>query len=272
VAAATIRAARALLPGLPHVAVFDTAFHAPLPETAWRYPLPAEWEGWEIRRYGFHGLSVAWSVERAAGLLARPVDGLNLVVAHLGSGCSVTAIAGGRSVQTSMGMTPLEGLMMGTRAGSLDPGILLAVLRDGRRTAAELADDLDHRSGLLGVSGQSAGMRELETAAAEGDARAALAIQMFEERAAAGIAAAATALPRLDALAFTAGIGEHAGRVRARIVSRLAVLGVPPVEPDETGADRILAAAPGRPAVLRVEAREDVVAARSALAVADSRT
>jgi acetate kinase len=265
VAAATIRAARAVLPGVDHVAVFDTAFHATLAEPTWRYPLPAAWDGWGIRRYGFHGLSVAWSVERAAILLGRPVERLQLVVAHLGSGCSVTAVSAGRSAWTSMGMTPLEGLMMGTRAGSIDPGIMLRLLRDGRRTVSQLAEDLDHRAGLLGVSGgRIGGMRELEAAAAAGSHRAALAIEMFVERAAAGIGAAATSLPRLDAVVFTAGIGEHAAAVRRRIVERLAALGVPRIPDAETGSDRVLATADDGPAVLRVAAREDIVAARAA--------
>ena len=267
IAAATIRAARGLLAKVPHVAVFDTSFHATLPEVARRYPVPDGWTDWGVRRYGFHGLSVAWSVERAGQLLDRRPDTLGLVVAHLGNGCSVTAVDAGRSVATSMGMTPLEGLMMGTRAGSIDPGILLLALRDRRLDADELAEVLDHRSGLLAVSGSSSDMRELKAAADRGDPAAALAIDMFVDRAAAGIAAAATALPRLDALVFTGGIGEHAGQVRAGIVERLAVLGCDPVEPDDPGGDRMLSSQrSGGPAVLRIDAREDVVAARAALA------
>lgn len=267
VAAAVIRAARQVLGAPPHIAVFDTAFHATLPETARRYPVPPTWDAWGIRRYGFHGLSVAWAVERAADLLGRPVEALGLVVAHLGNGCSVTAVSGGRSIATSMGMTPLEGLMMGTRAGSLDPGILLALLRDRRLTVGELADVLDHGAGLLGVSGTSGDMRALEAATDAGDPAARLAIEMFVERAAAGIAAAATALPRLDAVVFTGGIGEGAGRVRAAIVDRLAVLGIAPVDPDESGTDRIIGGGGDAPAVMRIEAREDLVAARAAVAL-----
>ena len=144
-AASVMRAAKQLLPDLQHVACFDTAFHADLPEEAWRYPLPAEWvERWGIRRYGFHGLSVTWAVRTASELLERSREDLALVVAHLGSGCSVTAIDGGRSVDTSMGFTPYEGLMMGTRAGSVDPGILLRLAADGV-PVEELADGLGHR-------------------------------------------------------------------------------------------------------------------------------
>jgi acetate kinase len=267
IAAATIRSARAELPGTPHVAVFDTAFHATLPETVRRYPVPVGWDAWGVRRYGFHGLSVAWSVERAATLLDRPARDLGLVVAHLGGGCSVTAVEGGRSVSTSMGMTPLEGLMMGTRAGSIDPGIILTLLRDGRLSLDRLTQTLDHESGLLGVSGSSSDMRVLEAAADGGDGRAALAIEMFVDRAGAGIAAATTSLARLDGIVFTGGIGEHAGRVRAAIVARLVILGVDPIETAETGLDRILGRASGSgPAVLRIEAREDIIAAREALA------
>lgn len=256
-AALVMRAARDALPDLPHVACFDTAFHATLPEEAWRYPLPDDWvDRWEIRRFGFHGLSVAWSTRRAAELLDRPVPALRLVVAHLGSGCSVTAVDGGRSVATSMGMTPYEGLMMGTRSGSVDPGILLHLLRRGL-SLDELDEGLTRRSGLLGVAGM-AGAREVEEAATAGDATARLALDLFAHSAAAGIAAAATTLPSLDALVFTGGIGEHAAGIRTDIVRRLATLGTParlaPVDGDGIVAH-------GPPAVLVVEAREDRVIA-----------
>ena len=268
VAVATIRAARQVLPGLPHVAVFDTGFHATLPESARRYPVPHRWtEDWGVRRYGFHGLSVEWSVERAGQLLGRRPASLALVVAHLGSGCSVTAVLRGRSVMTSMGMTPLEGLMMGTRAGSIDPGILLKLLREDRLALPELATELDHASGLLGVSRKTGEVRDLLNLAAGGDGRARLALEMFVDRAAGGIAAAVTALPRLDAIVFTAGIGEHAGSIRAAIVKRLAAVGVGPISAAETGRDRVIRAASASKgaAILRVEAREDVVAGRHAV-------
>jgi acetate kinase len=273
VAADAIRAARVALPGIPHVACFDTAFHATLPTSAYRYPVPASWfEAWGVRRFGFHGLSVAWSVARAGELLERDPAGLRLVVAHLGSGCSVTAVDRGRSVETSMGMTPLEGLMMGTRAGSIDPGVLLATLRDKRLTVDELGEALDHGSGLLGVSGRSSDVRVLFDAERDGDEAAALALELFVSRAAAGIGAAATALPVVDALVFTGGIGEHSGRIRTRIVARLAVLGVPPITDDDPDEDAILSDRPGAPSILRIASREDVViadAVASALGWAD---
>lgn len=275
IAIETIRAVREALPGLPNVGCFDTAFHATLPASAARYGVPESWyTEWGIRRFGFHGLSVAWAVERAAVLLDRAPAELGLVVAHLGSGCSVTAVEDGRSVATSMGFTPLEGLMMGTRAGSIDPGVLIHLLRTRRIALEELADTLEHRSGLLGVSGRSADVRELESAADEGDGSSRLALELFIARAAAGIAGASVSLRRFDALVFTGGIGEHAGRVRSAIVDRLAVIGLRPIASDETGEDRVLAAAidlgsvrVDAPAVLRIEAREDLIVARAVMAL-----
>ncbi len=256
-AVAVMRAGRELLPALPHVASFDTAFHAGLPEEAWRYPLPREWvERWGIRRYGFHGLSVTWAVRRAAELLGRPREDLALVVAHLGSGCSVTAVDGGRSVDTSMGFTPYEGLMMGTRAGSVDPGILLRLAGDGV-SVNELIDGLAHRSGLTAMAGTS-DVREIERRADQGDVMATLALAMFARRAAAGIAAACAALHRLDALVFTGGIGEHSAATRAAIVARLRALRVPQALAATDGDDII---AVGPPFVIVVAAREDRVIA-----------
>jgi acetate kinase len=264
VAAATMTAGLAALPDLPHVVVFDTAFHATLPEEAYRYPVPDQWyREWGVRRYGFHGISVAWSTERAAALLARPVGGLRIVVAHLGSGCSVTAVDGGRSVATSMGLTPLEGLMMGTRAGSIDPGILFYLLRTGRLDADELAEQMDHESGLLGVSGRTSDVRELLQLEAAGDGPATLALQIFVRRAAECIAAAATSLPALDAIVFTGGIGENAAGLRARIAARLSVIGVAGIPDGAVAQDGALSGS-GSPAVLRIVAREDLIVAREA--------
>jgi len=252
VATAVIRAARGAVPDRPQVACFDTAFHATLPETAWRYPVPDSWhDDWGIRRYGFHGLSVEWSVRRAAELLGRPASRLDLVVAHLGGGCSVTAVRGGRSAWTSMGLTPMEGLMMTTRSGSIDPGAMLLALRHGT-SAAALEATLDGRSGLAAVAG-SGDMRTVLAHARDRDERARLAVAMFVDRAAAELAAAATRLRRVDALVFTGGIGEHAAAVRNAIVRRLDPL-----------------RGTGRLEVLVVEAREDLVIAAAALRVAAS--
>jgi acetate kinase len=262
-AAATIRAARVALPMIPQVAAFDTAFHSTLSEEQYLYPVPWRWHReYGIRRFGFHGLSVEWSTRRAAELLGRPAAELGLVVAHLGSGCSVTAVLSGRSVATSMGLTPMEGLMMGTRSGSIDPGILLYMLRTRRLGWRELSTVLDHQSGLVGVFGRAVGMRDLEKLAGEGNRRARLAIDMFVSRAAAGIAAAATALPRLDALVFTGGIGEHSGSVRSAIVRRLAPLGLAPLPGIDVRNDAVISPSGSSVALLRVEAREDAVIAR----------
>ncbi|MEO8510532.1 MAG: acetate/propionate family kinase [Chloroflexota bacterium] len=267
VALGAIAAARSALPDLPHVAVFDTAFHATLPEATRRYPVPWEWErDHGVRRYGFHGIAVSWAAERAAELLHRPATELGLVVAHLGSGCSVTAVAAGRSIDTTMGMTPLEGLMMGTRAGSIDPGVLLHLLRSEALSLDELADALDHRSGLLAIEGTTAKMQQLEARAEGGNDRALLAIEMFTSRAAGWIAAMATALPRFDALVFSGGIGLGSALVRSRICARLGALAVPSLASrraaDDTQGDAVLART-DRVAVLRVKAREDIVVARA---------
>jgi len=256
-AASVMRAATQLLPDLQHVACFDTAFHADLPEEARRYPLPAEWvQRWGIRRYGFHGLSVTWAVHRASELLGRSRGDLALVVAHLGSGCSVTAVDGGRSVDTSMGFTPYEGLMMGTRAGSVDPGILLHLAANGVGVE-ELAEGLGHRAGFAAIAGTS-DVREVERRATAGNRVASLAIDMFVRRAAAAIAAAATSLPRVDALIFTGGIGEHSHLIRAGIVRRLGCLGIPD---DVRAADADAVLTRGQTSVLVVQAREDRVIA-----------
>jgi acetate kinase len=262
VAVDTIRAARDALPQLPHVAVFDTAFHSTLSPSSYLYALPYEWyTNWAIRRYGFHGLSVEWSVQRAGELLGRDPADLRLIVAHLGSGCSVTAVDGGKSVWTSMGLTPLEGLMMGTRAGSFDPGVMLRLLSDDLLSLDELVEALDHGSGLLGVSGVSGDVREVEAAAAAGNERATLALQMFVRRTAGYIAAASTSLSHLDAVIFTGGIGEHAAGIRAQIVGRLGLLGIEPIADQPVEADAILSAPESAVAVIRAEAREDLVIA-----------
>ena len=259
-ALAVVDAARTRLADVPHVAAFDTAFHATMPEVAWRYPLPDPWvQELGLRRYGFHGLSVEWATGRAAALLGVRRGRLRLVVAHLGAGASVTAVDRGRSVQTSMGFTPLEGLMMATRSGSIDPGIVVALLRAGHDVES-VADGLEHRSGLLGVGGD-ADLRTLLARSRAGDAAARLAIDLFVDRAAAGIAAAASRLPALEAIAFTGGIGEQAGSVRAAIVRRLATVGVASVPGRRRTGDVILSAPGAAPAILRIEAREDLVIA-----------
>ncbi|MDO4246957.1 MAG: acetate kinase [Deinococcus sp.] len=222
-----IEAAQQAFPGLPHVAVFDTAFHQTMPEVAYRYAVPEEWyKRHGVRRYGFHGTSHQYVAGQAAELLGRPLAELNLVTAHLGNGSSVCAVAGGRSVDTSMGLTPLEGLVMGTRSGDLDPGIPDYLARQAGLSLAEITAALNKKSGLLGLSNLTNDMRELETAAADGHAGARLALDVFVYRLAKYIAGMAAALGRLDAVVFTGGIGENSALVRAEVLNRLGVLGL----------------------------------------------
>jgi len=224
---ATIAAARALLPDLPHVAVFDTAFHATVPAAAHRYAVPQEWyERYGVRRYGFHGTSVRHVSARAAELLGRAPEDTRVVVAHLGNGCSATAVRNGISVDTTMGLTPLEGLVMGTRSGDVDPGLFAYLGRVAGLDADAVTDALNGRSGLLGLSGTSNDMRTVEAAAEAGDERAELALEVFTTRLARTVGALAVPLERLDALVFTGGIGEHSATVRRRTLARLAVLGL----------------------------------------------
>lgn len=219
-----IEAASKALPDLPQVAAFDTAFHATIPDAAAIYPLPWDWtEQWGLRRFGFHGLSVQYALRRATELLGR--QPARLVVAHLGSGCSATALLDGRSVDTSMGFTPLEGLMMGSRSGSVDPGLLLHLLANRGLDVAALDKGLNEQAGLLGVSGVSGDLRKVQAAADGGNERARLAIDVFVHRLVTTIGGLAATLGGLDALVFTGGIGEHSTTIRAAAVSNLAYLG-----------------------------------------------
>ncbi len=216
-----------LLPDVPNVAVFDTAFHQTLPPVAYTYALPHELSAkLSLRRYGFHGLSHQYVSGRLLECLGRGAEGTRLVTCHLGSGASMCALLNGQSVDTSMGMTPLEGLVMGTRVGDVDPGLLLYLLRTQDVTPEQLDDMLNKQSGLQGISGLSADMRDLEKAASAGNAQAELALTLFAYRARKYIGAYAAALGGLDAVAFTGGIGERSATVRARICAGLEFLGL----------------------------------------------
>jgi acetate kinase len=262
--------ARRRFPGVPHVAVFDTAFHATIPPAASTYALPRRWrEEWGVRRYGFHGLSVSWSAERVPELIGRAPAGLRMVVCHLGGGSSVTAVAGGRSVDTTMGFSPLEGVPMATRSGSVDPGALVFLLRQGRLDVDELDRMLNEESGMRGLAGGDGLMLELERAAGAGDRAAALALDVFVHRMAGAVAEMTAAAGGLDALVFTAGIGERSEQVRRRVCERLGFLGVE-IDHDRNGAaepDCEVATAGSRVRVAVVRAREEIVAARAARAV-----
>ena len=222
-----IEAGMRRLPAVPAVAVFDTAFHATLPEVAFTYALPQalrEEEG--LRRYGFHGISYRYVSERLFALWGRGPQDTRVVICHLGSGASACALQGGRSVDTSMGITPLEGLVMGTRSGDIDPGLLLHLLRVRNMDPATLDDLLNYQSGLKGLSGRSNDVRDLEAAVQSGEAKSELALEVFAYRVRKYIGAYAAALGGLDALVFTGGIGEHSPGMRERICRNLEYLGL----------------------------------------------
>lgn len=222
-----IRIAQKLFPGLLQVGVFDTAFHQTMPPVAYTYPVPGEWlEKHGVRRYGFHGTSHRFVARDALRLTGLPADDHAIVTAHLGNGCSATAVRNGRSVDTTMGLTPLEGLMMGTRSGSIDPAIIGHVADATGKSTKEILDVLNKKSGLLGVSGISNDMRTVEEAAAKGDERARLALDLFCYVLAKTIAALVVPLGRLDAVVFTGGIGENSTTVRSMTIERLGFLGL----------------------------------------------
>ena len=221
---AGIETARARLPLVPHVAVFDTAFHQTLPPEAYLYALPRKLHTESgVRRYGFHGTSHRYVAERSAAFFGRPLTTLRLVTLHLGNGCSACAIDAGKSVDTSMGMTPLEGLVMGTRSGDVDPAVVLRLAREHGVDGAEKL--LNNDSGLLGLSKRSHDLRDLEKASKEGDVDATLAIRTFARRARKYVGAYAAVLGGLDAVVFTGGIGENSSRMRREICAGLGVLG-----------------------------------------------
>jgi acetate kinase len=224
---AGIEAVSAVRPDLPQAAVFDTAFHQTIPPAAFRYAVPQEWyTRYGVRRYGFHGTSHRFVSERAAALLGRPLGELRLVTAHLGNGCSLAAVRDGVSADTTMGLTPLEGLVMGTRSGDVDPGMFGYLASQAGLTVAELTRDLNTASGLAALSGVGNDMRTVESAAAGGDERARLALEVFVHRLAKAVAGMVVGLGRLDALVFTGGIGEKSTEVRSLVLARLGFLGL----------------------------------------------
>ena len=271
---AGIERASKALPGVPQVAVFDTGFHASMPTHASVYAVPRRWrEDWGVRRFGFHGLSVEWSAERAPALLGERPGRPRLVICHLGGGCSVTAVADGRSVDTTMGFSPLEGVPMMTRSGSVDPGALVYLIREHGLDPGALDHALNADSGLLGLAPGHGGMIGLEAAAGAGDAAAALALEVFVHRLAGACAAMAAAAGGLDALVFTAGVGEGSARIRDRLCARLAFLGLEIDRERNAGAvaDCRLTAAGSRVEVLVIRCREELVAARAARALLAAR-
>jgi acetate kinase len=258
-ALAGIDAVTATYPALPQVAAFDTAFHATIPEASARYAVPWQWtEQWQLRRYGFHGLSVSYAARRCAALLGATPR--RLVVCHLGAGCSITAVLDGRSVDTSMGFTPLDGVMMATRSGALDPGLLLYAQRKLGAAAPDLEDALNERSGLSGVSGVSGDLRAVLKAMKAGDARAKLAYDMFIHGIVRMVGSMIAVLGGMDTIVFTGGVGEHSASVRQAVTSSLDFAGVAldAAANEAVDSDMDIALTKSVVRVLVVTAREDL--------------
>ncbi len=253
-----------LSPSVPQYGVFDTAFHTTLPPEAYVYAGPAHWLELGIRRYGFHGISHQYVSHKAAQVLARPAAGLKLITAHLGNGCSLTAVDSGVSIATTMGFTPLDGLVMGTRSGSVDPGILIHLVRQHGYTADMLDAELNQYSGLKGLSGISGDMREILAGIANGDKQAKLAFEVYTTSVASHIAGLMPALGALDALVFTAGIGENSPEVRAAVVKKLTFLGIKLDQQlnESKSMDQVISVAASLPQVLVVRSEEDWEIAR----------
>ncbi len=270
-ALAALDAVAEVLPDTPAVACFDTAFHAALPAAAATYAIPREWRlRWPLRRFGFHGLSHAYVSRRAAELAGRPLGEMRVVTCHLGAGASLAAVAGGRSVDTTMGFTPLEGLVMATRSGTVDPGLVLWLQEHVGTPPAELAATLENRSGLLGLAG-TPDMRAALAAEAAGDAEARLGVEVYLHRLRAAIAAMASAMAGLDTLVFTGGVGENSPEVRWRTADGLGFLGIA-LDANRNAAtdgapDRELSAAQATVRSFVVVAREDLEIARQVRAL-----
>ena len=259
------REVRRLLPEVPVVACFDTAFHANLPDAAALYPLPRAWTAQNrLRRYGFHGLSCAYALRRTGELLGRPAGELQLVCAHVGAGVSVSAIRDAHSVDTSMGFTPLEGAAMATRSGSIDPGLLLHVMKTVPMTADELADALYHRSGLAGMTGTNGDLRRVLSGVAQEEPDCVRALAVYLHRLRREIGAAAISLDRLDAVVFTGGVAEHQPGVITSVIEGLGVLGLRSGGVPRTDVDRIVSAPDSPVPALIVIPREDLELARGA--------
>jgi acetate kinase len=259
-----MRAVAELLPDQPAVAAFDTSFHATIPDEAATYALPREWNRrYRLRRYGFHGLSHAYAARRAASLIGRDLEGLRIVTCHLGAGASLCAVVDGRSVDTTMGFTPLAGLVMQTRAGSVDPGLLLWLLDHANVDATTLAQVLEHRSGLKGLSGTTGDLRDLLAAREGGEADARLAFDVYVHRLVREVGSMTASAGGLDLLVFTGGMGEHSPLLRSATCARLAHLGVALDEDANQATSDADVSAPGaRVRTVVVTAAEDLEVSR----------
>ena len=265
-----IRACQELMPETPMVAVFDTAFHQTMPEEAYLYGLPYEYyENYKVRRYGFHGTSHSFVSKKAAELAGKPYEDLKIIVCHLGNGASLTAVKNGKSVDTSMGLTPLEGLIMGTRSGDMDPAIMEYIAKKENLDIAGVMNVLNKKSGVLGLSGVSSDFRDIEGAAAEGNERAAKALNAFNYRVIKYIGAYAAAMDGVDVIAFTAGLGENDKNMRKAVCSHLSYLGVKidDAANDVRGKDTIISAPDSKVMVMVVPTNEELAIARETLAL-----
>ena len=265
-----IRACQELMPGVPMVAVFDTAFHQTMPDVAYTYGIPYEYyEKYKVRRYGFHGTSHSYVSKRTAEIVGKPYDQMKIIVCHLGNGASISAVNCGKSVDTSMGLTPLEGLVMGTRSGDLDPAIIDFVGKKEGLSLDVMNVVLNKKSGMLGISGVSSDGRDLEAAAETGNKRAQLALDVFDYRVIKYIGAYAAAMNGVDAIAFTAGIGENNIKMRKDVCSSLTYLGVKLDEEKNNvrGEERIISADDSKVQVLLVPTNEELAIARETLAL-----
>jgi acetate kinase len=259
---AALDAVTAVLPNVVAVASFDTAFHSTLPDAAATYAVPREWrERYAIRRYGFHGLSHAYSSRRVAEMLDRPIGTLRVVTCHLGAGASLAAVVGGRSVDTTMGFTPLDGLVMATRSGSIDPGLVLWLEEHAKLSPLEIATALEERSGMMALAG-TGDMRQIEAAAMRREPDAVLAIEVYIHRLVGSVASMCAAAGGLDALAFTGGVGENSVLVRRITESRLRFLGVAINDVESDAVDRDISTADATVRTFVVAAREDLEIAR----------
>jgi acetate kinase len=265
--------ARRAFPNRPHVACFDTAFHSDMPDAASTYAVPLEWrERYGVRRYGFHGLSHAYASWRGAEMIGESLVSLRIVTCHLGAGASLAAVAGGRSVDTTMGFTPLEGLVMATLSGSIDPSIPLWLQAHAGLTRAEVREDLEHESGLAGLAG-TADMREVLMRATNGEVEAVLARDVYLRTLRAGIASMAASMGGVDAVVFTGGVGEHSSEIRSLAAAGLEFLGIrlDELRNRRAGGDTVISAAGAPVRVLVVEAREDLQMAREVRALLEER-
>ena len=265
-----IAACQELMPGVPMAAVFDTAFHQTMPKEAYMYGIPYKYyEQYKVRKYGFHGTSHSYVSKRAAELLGKPYDSLKTIVCHLGNGASVCAVKNGKSVDTSMGLTPLEGLVMGTRSGDVDPSVLEYIAEKENFDIHQVLNVLNKDSGVYGVSGVSSDFRDIEAAAEEGNERADLAQELFCYRVIHYIGAYAAAMNGVDAICFTAGLGENSGMIREKICANLGYLGVElnPEENKKRGEDLIISTENSKVKVLAVPTNEELAIARETVAL-----